>query len=287
MDHIKKICGNTPLIKLSDKIYAKFETYNPSGSIKDRIITYVVSKALDAGEIDSNTILCDATSGNTGISLSMVAASAGLGCVIFMPSNMSEERKQMMKAYGAMIIEAPPDDFIRAIEMRDEFLVNIPNAWSPKQFSNEDNIECHLKTTAPEIHADLEELNLSWSAFVHGSGTGGTIEGVRRYIRDNCLATKTIMVKPRESPHGIQGIADGKEFLAYEDDMNRVMVVSTEKAIERAERLAKEHGLLVGISSGANVAMAEEWVAAKNPSGVVVTILCDRGERYMSVFNKK
>ncbi|NDB85636.1 MAG: pyridoxal-phosphate dependent enzyme [Alphaproteobacteria bacterium] len=134
MQEFNRICGNTPLIKINKQLYAKLETYNPTGSVKDRMISYVVDKAVANKEIGTDTVLVEATSGNSGISLAAVAASMGLKCVIFMPSNMSEERKQMMRSYGAEIVEAPPSDFIAAINMRDDYLANNPNSWSPKQY---------------------------------------------------------------------------------------------------------------------------------------------------------
>lgn len=281
-----ELSGNTPLIRISDRLYGKLETYNPSGSVKDRMICYVTEKALERGEISDNSILCDATSGNTGIALSMVAASLGLECVIFMPSNMSEERKQMMRVYGAQIVDAPPDDFTRAIEMRDEFLKDTPDAWSPNQFHNPENVECHLAVTGPEILSNMNNIGTGWSAFIHGSGTGGTIEGVRQFLEKRALLTKTIMVQPEESPHGIQGIADGKEFLALEKNMDEIVKVKTADAIERAKRFAAETGILVGISAGANILASERWIEKNDPLGAVVTMLCDRGERYMSIFAK-
>ena len=287
MNNCMIICGNTPLLKISDRLYAKLETFNPSGSVKDRMITYVVKAGLERGEIDSSTILCDATSGNTGIALSMVAASLGLRCVIFMPRNMSEERKQMMRVYGAEIVDAPDDDFAKAIEMRDEFISHHENVWSPMQFSNPENVECHFMTTAPEIVSDVSKLGLDLAAFIHGSGTGGTIEGVRRFLKHSSSDAKVVMVQPEESPHGIQGIADGKEFLALDADMSEIIKVKTADAINRAERLAKENGLLVGISSGANICASEAWIEENNPEGVVVTMLCDRGERYMSIYGEQ
>jgi cysteine synthase A len=283
------ITGNTPLIKVSDQIYAKLETYNPTGSVKDRVVSYIVSHAIQAGEINSSAVLCEATSGNTGIALSAIAANLGLPCIIFMPSDMSEERKQMMKIYGADIIEAPPSDFTRAIEMRDEFLLKNKTAWSPMQFSNPANIECHRTITAREIAAQVDKLGMVWSAFVHGSGTGGTIEGVRQFILNNTydearLSTKTCMVVPAEKPHGIQGIGDGKDFLANPSDMDDIITIPTEVAKSRAIRFAHETGLLVGISSGANIVASEEWLSKNEVDGIIVTMLCDRGERYMSIY---
>ena len=280
------LCGNTPLIKINDKLYAKLETYNPSGSVKDRMISYVVDKAISKGEINTSSILCDATSGNTGISLSMMAASLNLSCVIFMPSNMSEERKQMMRVYGATIVDAPPDNFEEAIKMRDEFLKENPTSWSPKQFSNPDNIECHFTTTAPEIAANVSDLGLTWSAFIHGSGTGGTIEGVRQYIQEKNMSTKIIMSQPAESPHGIQGIADGREFLALDKNMDGIIKVETAESILRAKEFAMSTGILIGISAGANILASEKWIEENQPRGIVVTMLCDRGERYMSIYEE-
>ena len=283
---VKQIVGETPLIKISSKIYAKLETYNPAGSVKDRMVTYVVDKARMFGKINDNSILCEATSGNTGISLSMIAASMGLPCLIFMPGNMSEERKQMMKTYGAKIIEAPDDDFIGAIAMRDQYLKANENAWSPLQFTNQDNILCHQYQTAPEIHRQVIERKFLWSAFIHGSGTGGTMEGVRRYKEVQNLRTKICLVQPVESPHGIQGISDGKDFLFDSENADKIMLIKTNDAIERSKRFAKETGVLVGISSGANILAAERYVEGRVLSGVGVTMLCDRGERYMSIYGK-
>ena len=279
---LDKITGNTPLVKITDKIYGKLETYNPSGSVKDRMVTYVIKEAIRSGKIDEKTVLCEATSGNIGIALSMIAASLGLQCVIFMPGNMSRERKIMMTTYGAKIIDAPDDDFERAIQMRDEFISCGENVWSPNQFDNPENIMCHETTTGPEIQRQIFQLGLTWSSFVHGSGTGGTIEGVRRFLVNS--PTKTYMVAPAESPHGIQGIGDGKDYLADPNMMDGVITIETDAAINRAKKFAKETGLLVGISAGANILASEIHVAENNPEGVVVTMLCDRGERYMSIY---
>ena len=282
--YFNNLVGKTPLLKINDKLYAKLETYNPTGSVKDRTISFIVDEAIKRGEINSSSIFCDATSGNTGISLSAIAAALGNKCVIFMPKNMSEERKQMMKVFGAQIVDAPPDDFAMSIQMRDQFLDETKNAWSPKQFSNPDNIKCHKVQTAPEIHDQLKSLNLSWDVFIHGSGTGGTIEGIRQYILEEGINTKVCMTMPSTSPHGIQGIGDGRNFLANPDNMSDIIKIDTEDAITRAKDFAKSTGVLIGISSGANLLASEKYLQRNDVSGVIVTILCDRGERYMSIY---
>jgi len=290
MKQLSSLCGKTPLIKINDSVYAKLETYNPTGSVKDRMVTYVLNKAIASGDIGPSTILCEATSGNTGIALAAAAASLSLPCKIFMPSNMSEERKQMMRVYGTTIIDAPENDFDAAIELRDEFLSAHSNAWTPNQFSNPDNIECHRTITAREISADVDKLGQDWAAFIHGSGTGGTIEGIRQYTSNNPYGenindTRVIMVVPDESPHGIQGIGDGRDFLANPDDMYKVIRIKTEDAIARSRKFAKDTGILVGISSGANILASERWAQENSHiDGIIVTMLCDRGERYMSVY---
>ena len=284
--NLKPLIGETPLIKISSHLYAKLETYNPSGSIKDRMVHYIVDRQRLFGKIDKETIFCEATSGNTGISLAMMAASFGVKCLIFMPENMSEERKQMMRTFGAKIIEAPENDFNSAIAMRDQFLLANENAWSPKQFSNNYNILCHLTTTAPEIHKQVIDLKSQWSAFVHGAGTGGTLEGIRRYKENNNLKTKICLTRPSEKHHGIQGIGDGKDFLFKPDTADKIFEINTKEAIKRSKKFAQETGLLVGISSGANLLASERYVETMNPAGVVITMLCDRGERYMSIYNK-
>ena len=189
----------------------------------------------------------------------------------------------MMTVYGAVLVEALEDNFEDAIRLRDEFLSDNVNAWSPMQFSNTENIECHMSETAPEI---AKQAGPGWVSFIHGSGTGGTIEGVRRFIEAEGLGVEVHMVVPKESPHGIQGIGDGQDFLADPKLVDGIIRIATAKAIQRAESFAKETGILVGISAGANILASERWVMENDPAGIVVTILCDRGERYMSIYGK-
>jgi cysteine synthase A len=275
--------GRTPLVRVADRLYAKLETYNPTGSIKDRPIAYILQRAVREGRVvPGRTLLVEATSGNTGISLS--AAGAVLGCPvrIVMPCNMSEERKQMMRHFGAHIIEVGPSDFPGAIALRNELLATIHDSWSPEQFENPLNTECHRVTTGPEILSGLPQ-GVGWAAFVSGAGTGGTLSGVSEFVQSCSLDVRRVLVRPdpTEKPHGIQGIGDCADYLAaghYDD----VQVVTTAEAVARAARFAREAGIPVGLSAGANLVAAERWMAQHQPAGAVVTVLCDRGERYMA-----
>lgn len=277
--------GHTPLIKVGRQLYAKLETVNPTGSIKDRVIKYIVERAIKSGEITLATTLVEATSGNTGIALAALGASLGLSVKIIMPRNMSEERKSMMRIYGADIIEVQDSDFEGAISMRNEMVGQ--GYWSPMQFENSLNIECHRNTTAVEIINQLPQ-STKFSAFVSGAGTGGTIMGVREMLINKGLTTHVCMVRPAEPSHlhGIQGISDGANFLASPDLCDHIFPIRTIDAHNRALKFAKTHGVLVGISAGANLLAAEIYIEKYNPSGSVVTILCDRGERYLSRYTK-
>jgi cysteine synthase A len=279
--------GQTPLIKISEKIYAKFEGSNPSGSIKDRMATYIINHAEENNLIKKGDTIIEATSGNSGIAFAFLAAERGYHCKIVMPRNMSEERKQMLRLYGAELIEVDDGKFDDAIALRDK--LSIENGWfNPKQFNNPLNIEAHQKTTAVELlHQHTEEI----SAFIDGTGTGGTLMGISSILKIHHPEIKTVAVEPAESPvmsggepglHGIQGIGDGSKFLVDLNKVDEIIIISTEEAKERARALAKEKGLLVGISSGANILAAERFVEKYQPKGNVITILCDRGERYLS-----
>lgn len=277
----------TPLIKITKHIYAKLETYQPTGSVKDRMVSYLVENALADNKImPGYTQFIEATSGNTGIALAAQAAKYSCACVIIMPQNMSEQRKQMMRAFGAYIVEVGDNDFQGAITLRDKMISEFKNdleVWCPYQFENPLNIECHFKKTAPEIHQQVVSIGERWDAFVHGSGTGGTMMGVKKYIDSRWGGVKCVLTIPAESAadHGIQGINDGADFLLNRNLMDNVVRVETSEAIQRMKRFARETGLLVGISSGANLVAAEAYVDMFRPDGIVVTMLCDRGERYL------
>ena len=289
--------GNTPLIQLSDKLYAKYEALNPGGSIKDRPVKYI----LDNMDLNKDDTIVEATSGNTGISLAMMCAERGLKCVIVMPKDMSEERKKMIKFFGAEIYEVDAGDFDGAIAYK-EYLADIHGYMELNQFENTLNIHCHRTTTFEEIIRQTNDLfkypeaffpENKINAFILGTGTGGTLMGLQKGVEQSEMDTEIIAVEPAESPvmsggekglHGIQGIGDGSKFLVDLNKVDEVITVSTEEAKERALRLAKENGLFVGVSAGANVLASERWIEQNNPDGVVVTILCDRGERYFSCY---
>lgn len=278
------VTGNTPLIPLSGGlIWGKLETHNRTGSVKDRMINYVMNVAMQYKLVKPNvTTIVEATSGNTGISLASYAASINCPCKIIMPKNMSQQRKDMMKAFGADIIETDNNDFLGAIEIRDQ-MAQEENVFSPMQFSNPLNVECHYNTTAPEIYEQCIDMMLDWRTFVHGSGTGGTMMGVKKYIDNNDLNIKCVLTQPEEdnASHGIQGINDGADFLLDRNQMDFIQTIKTEDAIKRMKQFWKETGILVGISSGANILASENYLKTFNPPGIIITVLCDRGERYL------
>ncbi len=286
--------GNTPMIKLSEKLYAKLESVNPGGSIKDRPVKYILDDAEKKGLLvrGSKQVIAEATSGNTGISLAMMCAERGYKCQIVMPSDMSEERKKMLKLYGARLYEVEAGNFDEAIKVKNDMCAY--EGWfTLDQFNSNLNIECHRKTTFEEILKYSLEIGKPISAFILGTGTGGTLMGLQQGVTDYNLQSKIVAIEPAESPvmsggekglHGIQGIGDGSKFLVDLDKVDEVITISTEEAKQRSLHLAKNNGLFVGISAGANVLASEQWIEQNNSDGIVVTILCDRGERYFSCY---
>ena len=289
---VSDFIGNTPFVKLSDNLYAKLESVNPGGSIKDRPVKYILDKAEENGLLKQDDTIIEATSGNTGISLAMMCAERGYKCIIVMPSDMSEERKSLLKMFGAELIEVGKGDFDGAIAQK-EYLSDIHGYFELNQFTSPLNIECHYKTTFKELVSHSLKIGKSISAFIAGTGTGGTLMGVQQGFQEYDTRVKIIAVEPAESPvmsggekglHGIQGIGDGSKFLVDLDKVDEVITISTEEAKERSLKLCREMGLFVGISAGANVLAAERWIEKNNPKGIVFTSLCDRGERYISCF---
>ena len=255
--HLSNYVGNTPLIPITIgefTVWGKAEFMNPSGSVKDRMATYIINNAEKNGLIKKGDTLCEATSGNSGIALAMVASERGYKMVIIMPSNMSEERKKMFKYYGATLIEVDKGDFDGAIELRDNLCKR--NGWfNCNQFHNKLNIEAHYKTTGPEIYEDWSLPNIrgsvrrmdSPSVFVAGTGTGGTLMGTSKYLKKRWPNINIVAVEPAESPvmsggepglHGIQGIGDGSKFLVNLDFVDDIRVIKTECAKSIARHLA-------------------------------------------------
>ena len=293
---LSRYVGNTPLIPLrlgEYTVWGKCEFMNPGGSVKDRMATYILDNAEDKKLIKKGDTLIEATSGNTGIAFAMLAAERGYNMKIVMPCNMSEERKQMLKFYGAELIEVDAGDFDKAIIIRNDLAKS--NKWfNCNQFHNPLNIEAHYINTGPEINKQFREANInemSWpQAFVAGTGTGGTIMGCGRFLKEEFPGIELVAVEPAESAvmsggepglHGIQGIGDGSKFLVDLNRINNIRTVPTECAKKAAKHLALKYGLFVGISAGANVFAAFQYLR-DNDKKTAITILCDRGERYFS-----
>lgn len=293
------LVGSTPLVRLERmekefhlkcRLFAKYERNNPTGSIKDRIAKEILLNALEKKEINQDTVIVEPTSGNTGIGLCAVAASLGLKAVIFMPSSMSVERRKMMTAFGAEIVLTDAKAGMPgAIAAAKEFASKTPNSYIPGQFDNLDNSLAHYKTTGPEIYRDLDG---NVDVFLAGFGTGGTITGISRYLKEQKKDILTIGIEPEESPiiskgvkgpHKIQGIGAGfKPAVLDLTYVDKVVTVPSEKAYEFARLLARKEGLFCGISSGANVYEAVE-IAKTMEDKNIVTVLPDNGERYLSV----
>ena len=293
------LVGSTPLVRLERmekefhlkcRLFAKYERNNPTGSIKDRIAKEILLNALERKEINQDTVIVEPTSGNTGIGLCAVAASLGLKAVIFMPSSMSVERRKMMTAFGAEIVLTDAKAGMPgAIAAAKEFASKTPNSYIPGQFDNFDNSLAHYKTTGPEIYRDLDG---NVDVFLAGFGTGGTITGTSRYLKEQKKDILTIGIEPEESPviskgvkgpHKIQGIGAGfKPAVLDLTYVDKVVTVPSEKAYEFARLLARKEGLFCGISSGANVYEAVE-IAKTREAKNIVTVLPDNRRRYLSV----
>ena len=297
---ILDLVGNTPLVELnrykSEKGYkarliAKVEYFNPIGSVKDRIASYIISESEKRGQLVPGSVIIEPTSGNTGIGLSAVAAAKGYRIIITMPDTMSIERRNLLKAFGAELVLTPGAEGMKgAIKKANELAVEIPNSFIPGQFTNPLNPAAHRLTTGPEIWNDTEGLV---DIFVAGVGTGGTVSGVGEYLKSKNPNVKVIAVEPASSPvlskgtpgpHKIQGIGAG--FVP--DTLNteiydEIITVENEEAFATSKTLARIEGLLVGISSGA-AAFAATKVALRpeNEGKTIVVLLPDTGERYLS-----
>ena len=292
--------GNTPLVELSNleskhnlkaRIVAKVEYFNPGGSVKDRIAKAMIEKAEKEGLINKDTVLVEPTSGNTGIGLSMVAASKGLKIILTMPETMSIERRNLLKAYGAELVLTEGSKGMKgAIAKAEELAKEIPNSFIPSQFTNMANPNIHYLTTGPEIFKDLDG-NIDY--LVAGVGTGGTLSGTGKYLKENKPSIKVVAVEPETSPvlskgtpgpHKIQGIGAG--FVPQTLDTSiydEIITIGNEEAMEMGKESARTEGLLVGISSGAAIKAAIKLAQREENAGkTIVVILPDTGERYLS-----
>ena len=294
---ILDLIGNTPLIRidnlLSPPIFAKAEFLNPGGSIKDRIAKHLIESAEKDGSLKPGDIIVEATSGNTGIGIALVGKLKGYKVVIVMPASMSEERKKIIRALGAELVITPTEKSIRgAVEKVDELMQRNSNIWRVNQFENPHNPEIHYLTTGPEI---WEQADGKVDAFVAGVGSGGTLQGVGKFLKEMNPKVRLIAVEPEgasallgEEPglhkiHQIQGIGDGFIPAVLDTEMiDDVQCVSDDDAIYFTRQLARKHGLLVGTSSGANVFASMRVSEELGPDAHVVTILADRAERYFS-----
>lgn len=284
--------GNTPLIRLrrisSGNVFVKADFLNPGGSIKDRVAKYIIESAEKEGKLTSGMTIIEATSGNTGIGLTLVGVQKGYQVVCVMPENMSEERKKIIKAFGGEIIFSPAEESLTgSLKKMKELTGADPRRYFvANQFVNPHNPEIHYDQTAPEIWQDTKgEVDI----FVAGVGSGGTLQGIGKFLKEKKSSVKIVAVEPKNSAallgrepglHQIQGIGDG--FVPDVLDLNlvdMVFTVSDEEAVETTRRLSREEGLLVGTSSGANVFAALHMDNGRNH---VVTILPDRAERYFS-----
>ena len=299
-DDITKTVGNTPLVKinklskgLNGTILAKLESFNPLSSVKDRIGVAMIEDAEKKGLINKDTVIIEPTSGNTGVALAFVCAARGYKLILTMPETMSIERRQLLKIFGAeLVLTEGPKGMTGAIEKANELAANTPNSFVPQQFKNPSNPEIHRKTTALEI---LNDTGGKVDIFIAGVGTGGTLTGVGEILKKKISTVKIIAVEPKDSPvlsggqaspHKIQGIGAGfiPEIL-NRDVIDEIITVTNEDAGNIARRLAKEEGILAGISCGAAMWAALE--VAKRPENKgkqIVVILPDTGERYLSTW---
>lgn len=297
---VSELIGGTPLVELTNyernnrlpaRIVAKVESFNPSGSVKDRVAKAMIDDAFATGRIDEDTVLIEPTSGNTGIGLAAIAAARGMRLIITMPDTMSLERRNLMRAYGAELVLTDGSLGMKgAIARADELAAEIPNSFIPGQFVNPANPAVHRITTGPEIWRDTEgDIDI----FVAGVGTGGTLSGAGSYLKERNPGITVVAVEPADSPvlsegrsgsHGIQGIGAG--FVPDTLDTSvydEVVTIENEEAFAAGRELAARDGLLVGISSGAAVAAATKLARRpENEGKTIVVVLPDTGERYLS-----
>ncbi|MGL6105966.1 cysteine synthase A [Romboutsia sp.] len=292
-NNILSLIGNTPIIKLNNlnngNIYLKLEKVNAGGSVKDRAVYFMIDGLEKSEKLKKGDVLVEATSGNTGIALAMIGRLKGYEVIIVMPETMSIERRALMKAYGAkLILTEGSKGMGGAIEKADELLESNDKYKSLGQFDNLDNPNAHYKTTGVEIYNDIPDIDI----FVCGVGTGGTLSGTAKYLKEKNSNVKIIAIEPKKSPkisqgisgtHKIQGIGAGFVPKNYDETVvDEVMVIDDDEAFEGVRLIAEKEGILVGISSGANVYGALE-LAKKYPDKKIVTIAPDGVEKYISM----
>jgi cysteine synthase A len=299
---IAALVGQTPLLEIRytfngqpRRLYAKYELLNMTGSVKDRMAFYIIRRAIERGELREGAVIAEATSGNTGISISAIGRALGHRVRIYMPDWMSYERVQLMHNLGAEVVPVSKAQggFIGAVKMAQDYADENANTFLPRQFDNADNVEAHEIMTGPEIETQLGQFGVAADAFVAGVGTGGTVMGVGRHLRRGARKVRIHPLEPANSPtmstgkkvgsHRIQGISD--EFIpsiVRLAELDSVVDVWDGDAILMAQSLAHRLGLGLGISSGANIIGAMKLVEAMGPDAVVVTVLCDCNKKYLS-----
>ena len=298
---VLELIGNTPSVRLNRivsqehaVVWGKLELLNPGGSVKDRICLSMIEDAEASGNLKPGATIIEPTSGNTGIGLALVSAIKGYNLKLTMPDTMSEERRSLLVAYGAdLILTEDSKGMHSAVAKAEELLLEDPEAFMPQQFSNPANPDAHRRTTAEEILRDFEKIDV----FVAGVGTGGTITGIGEILRDRMPGIRIIAVEPLSSAvlsgeepgfHQIQGIGAGFIPEILDDEIyDEVIKVSDDEAMDYTRRLARDEGILAGISSGANACAAARVASTLKPEQTVLTMFCDTGERYLTtpVFN--
>ena len=295
--NVLQVIGNTPHVKLNrlfgsdHTVYIKLEKQNPGASIKDRIALAMIEDAEEKGILTPDSVIIEPTSGNTGIGLAMVCAVKGYKLILVMPESMSIERRKLMASYGATFELTPREKGMKgAIEKAGELAQSMPNAWMPQQFSNPANVEIHRNTTALEILNDFPD---GLDALITGVGTGGHISGCAEILKPKMPNLKVFAVEPAASPvisggtpapHPLQGIGAG--FIPdnlHRDTLDGVITVSKEEAFEFTQRLAREEGILAGISTGASLAAVAKHLPNLPKGAMILTFNYDTGERYWSV----
>lgn len=300
VNNVAELIGDTPLLKLnrltdqnSADVYLKLEFMNPSGSVKDRAASNMIIEAEKKGLLNEKSIIVEPTSGNTGIGLAMAAAAKGYQSILVMPDTMSQERINLLKAYGAKVELTPGDKKMPgAIERAHEIVKNTPDSFMPMQFENSANPDAHRESTALEIIECMDTIGKDLSAFVATSGTGGTVTGTGEVLKKRYPKTTVHVVEPKGSPvlsggkpgpHKLVGTSPGFiPSILNQDVYNEIFCISDEDAYEITHRLAREEGILVGPSSGAACYAALQVAKRLKPGEVVVAIACDTGERYLS-----